>query len=166
MKKDNEKDLNKDESKNNSKKQLIVKKEKREKKKNNIDNFMLLDMPVYDEETKYEAKQFLSYNKMIKGEAVSRNDIFLVISENAKIHLRTYLHEIMHLLMIENLAIYNNKDILVTDGFISTTADSYHLLNEWFVEYLSIEVYYYILNNYDLSDNKFINFQFSVLNLI
>lgn len=133
-------------------------------KKNNDDNFVLLYSytPNYDEEFNVFADYYIKSHKATvgKGGCITHTYIGITGDSECKIKLRCFIHEIIHVLMHENLITINENEYLKTLGRISNGKSKYKVINELFVEYYANEVLENILFNSKLKENFIFDLNF------
>lgn len=137
----------------------------RDFKKNNDDNFVLLYSytPNYDEDFNKFVNYYIGCHKSTAGTGGIIKHAYVGINLNpeCKIRLRVVIHEIIHILMSENLLIYNDGNILRTSGRITSGKSEYKVINELFVEYFTNEVFKNILLNSKLNNNYIFDLNFT-----
>ncbi len=137
----------------------------RDSKKNNDDNFVLLYSytPNYDEDFNKFVNYYISCPKATAGTGGVIKHAYVGINVNSEceIGLRVVIHEIIHILMVENLLIYNDDNILRTSGRITVGKSKYKVVNELFVEYFTNEVFKNILLNSKLNNNSIFDLNFT-----
>lgn len=137
----------------------------RDSKKNNDDNFVLLysNTPNYDEDFNEFVNYYINCHKATAGTGgvIKHAYLGMTVNSECKIRLRVIIHEIIHILMVENLLIYNDDNILTTSGRITEGKSQYKVVNELFVEYFTNEVLNNILLNSKLNNNSIFDLNFT-----